>query len=46
MRDAGVPASKISTMGKGESEPVCDNCRRSGGAMYRRVEDIALCGRA
>ncbi|MEJ2575523.1 MAG: OmpA family protein [Gammaproteobacteria bacterium] len=36
--DAGVPASQISTMGKGESEPVGDNGTRDGRAMNRRVE--------
>jgi OOP family OmpA-OmpF porin len=36
--EQGVPASRITTSGMGESQPVADNSTREGRAMNRRVE--------
>jgi len=38
--DFGIDASRISTDGKGEKEPVGDNKTREGKAQNRRVEFI------
>lgn len=38
---AGVPSSRLSVIGKGESDPVADNSTSEGRAQNRRVEVIA-----
>jgi OOP family OmpA-OmpF porin len=36
--EQGIPESRITTSGMGESQPVADNSTREGRAMNRRVE--------
>ncbi|MEM6887532.1 MAG: OmpA family protein [Pseudomonadota bacterium] len=40
--DAGVPATRVRTLGRGENEPVASNLDASGKAQNRRVEIVIL----
>lgn len=40
--DAGVPASRINSIGRGESQPIASNLNDAGKAQNRRVEIVIL----
>lgn len=42
LADAGVPASRIQSFGRGESQPIASNLNESGKAQNRRVEIVIL----
>jgi outer membrane protein OmpA-like peptidoglycan-associated protein len=42
----GISSSRLSTLGKGETEPIADNSTATGKAQNRRVEIVIVANEA